>query len=964
VTDAAGAPTPEFGGDIVGVGGNQPLLLHDGDVWLVREGGVDVFGVPVAADGAAGRRRHLARVDPGGLVFGISPRVPLPGPGLLAVGVAGTRLERVPSAALADPAHAAKAVPLAEAWIVGVVNGLVRRTSPHDATLLEPGATSPTLPAGAAAGAGAPLVWIRVEGGTAAFLGEAEAPLAAGDAWWPLTPSAWIGITADARLECVDTATLLQRNAFWPALPGVLGLALTILAVEARQTATAEGAHLAQGVEATDRLLGHAVQGLTAILERPAGDVVVEQVSGDAFLDACALVAAAAGIEIRRGSARAGDADPKNRLSEVARVSRFRTRSVGLEGDWWRRDSGPLLGSRRDGRPVALLPESPTRYVLVDPEDGRRTRVDDRVAGTLADQAVMFYRPLPERDLTVWDIFRFSRRGLGRDALVIFGLGILGGLLGMLTPIATGTIFDTLIPSGDRTRLVQMAMGLVVAALAAGVFDVVRSIALLRVSGKIDGALQAATWDRLLALPVPFFRNYSSGDLATRANAVDAIQQTLTGVVLSSILSALFSLFSLALMFWYEIRLTLVALGLVLVVLVVTTAANYVQLRRQRVLLRIQGAIAGLVLQLINGIDKLRVAGAEPRAFTVWAARFASQRRTEFQARRVAYSVSVFTAAFNVLALLVVFFAVWHWPNPAFDTGTFLSFNAAFGQFMAAVLGMAGAVTSAITVVPLYERARPILTTPPEVDQARVDPGRLKGAIAVTRVSFRYRADGPVVLHELSLEVKPGEFAALVGPSGAGKSTIYRLLLGFDTPLSGTIFYDGQDLAGLDLRAVRRQIGVVLQNGKLLWGSIYQNIVGAAPLTLDEAWEAAREAGLEEDIKAMPMGMQTFIGEGATTFSGGQRQRLMIARAIVGKPRIVLLDEATSALDNETQAIVSDSLARLNTTRLVIAHRLSTIVKADTIHVIEAGRVVESGDYQALMARSGAFAALAARQIA
>jgi ATP-binding cassette subfamily C protein len=638
---------------------------------------------------------------------------------------------------------------------------------------------------------------------------------------------------------------------------------------------------------------------------------------------------------------------------------------VTLDGAWWRQDVGALIAfSRKDGRPVALVPETSTRYLLIDPNAGTRVRVSATIAAKLDPQAVTVYRPLPEEALGVWDLLRFGRRGLGWDFGRLVVLGLLGGLLGLLAPIATGIIFDTLVPSADRARLLQVTLGLVVAAVAGGIFEITRSIASLRISGKMDSALQAATWDRLLTLPVPFFRGYTAGDLSTRANAINAIQQVLTGVVISAVLSAVFSLASLALMFYYEIRLALTALALVVVVVVVTAVAGYLQLRRQRLLLRLQGLIAGIVLQLITGIDKLRVAGAEPRAFARWAGRFAEQRAATFRAGRTAYSVSVFNAGFAPAASLVLFFSVAFWPHPGFGTGTFLSFNAAFGQFMAAVVAMTGAVTGAVSVVPLYERARPILRTRPEVDEGKIDPGPLRGDIEVNRVSFRYREDGPMVLREVSLSIARGEFVALVGPSGAGKTTLFRMLLGFESPAPGTIFFDGQDLAGLDVRAVRRQIGVVLQNGKLLWGSIYQNIVGAAELTMDEAWEAARAAGLADDIAAMPMGMQTFVGEGATTLSGGQRQRLMIARAIVTRPRVILFDEATSSLDNETQALVSQSLAQLNVTRVVIAQRLSTVMRADRIYVIDAGRVVESGSYATLMAANGVFTTLASRQLA
>jgi ATP-binding cassette subfamily C protein len=304
-----------------------------------------------------------------------------------------------------------------------------------------------------------------------------------------------------------------------------------------------------------------------------------------------------------------------------------------------------------------------------------------------------------------------------------------------------------------------------------------------------------------------------------------------------------------------------------------------------------------------------------------------------------------------------------HGANPSIRTGDFLAFLAAYGACQGALLATCVALLNTLSVIPLYEQAKPILVTRPEVDVVKTDPGTLTGDIEVQGVTFRYSSDGPPVLRCLSLHVRPGEFVAFVGPSGSGKSTILRLLLGFESAESGAIYYDGQELAGLDVSAVRRQIGVVLQNGRLLSGDIFSNIVGSAPLALDDAWAAARMAGFADDIQAMPMGMHTVVSEGGGTLSGGQRQRLMIARALVHRPRLLFFDEATSALDNRTQGIVSASLEQLQATRIVVAHRLSTIVSADRICVVERGQIVQNGRYEELIDQPGLFATLARRQI-
>jgi NHLM bacteriocin system ABC transporter ATP-binding protein len=509
-----------------------------------------------------------------------------------------------------------------------------------------------------------------------------------------------------------------------------------------------------------------------------------------------------------------------------------------------------------------------------------------------------------------------------------------------------------------------MTLALVVSALATAVFQITRSIAVLRVGGKIDGAVQAAVWDRLLALPVSFFRRYTVGDLASRSMGIDTIRELFTGNVLTSILAAVFSLFSFGLLFYYSWRLTLLATALVILLLGLTMSLIWLQLRRQREILQLQGKISSLLFGLIGGIAKLRVGGAEQRAFSLWAQRFAEQRRLTMRAQRLANVQATFNATYGVLTTLAIFAMVGLSSEADLPVGEFLAFNVAFGQFLSSAFAMIGVFSSVLVMVPIYERLSPILEEMPEVDTSKAEAGELNGEIEFSHVSFRYQEDGPLILDDVSFRAAPGEFIALVGPSGAGKSTCLRMILGFDRPTSGSIYFDGQDLGSLSLQSVRQQLGVVLQSGRPMVGDIFTNIVGSSSLGINDAWEAARMAGLEEDIKGMPMGMHTVISEGAETFSGGQKQRLLIARAIVHRPRIILFDEATSALDNRTQEIVSRSLESLKTTRIVIAHRLSTIINADRIYVMQNGRVVEAGTYEELLRQDGLFAQLAARQIA
>jgi ATP-binding cassette subfamily C protein len=658
-------------------------------------------------------------------------------------------------------------------------------------------------------------------------------------------------------------------------------------------------------------------------------------------------------------------ADPVN---AIARTSGFRVRTIALKGPWWKMDSGPFLAFLEEGRkPVALLPRAGRRYDLHDPSTNKKTTVTQEVAATLNPFAYVLYRPFPAKKLTIMELLKFAFPVCLREVLIIVLMGIGAGLMGMFAPAATGIVFDRLIPGAERAQLMQMSIFLLVISIATSMFTFARSFAILRLEGKLDTAIQAAVWDRLLGLPVSFFREYSSGDLAQRSLGITTIRQILTGSTMSAIFSGIFSIFSFTLLFYYSWTLALVASGLVLFAFLVITACGVIQVRLQRKLVHISGGISSMLLQFINGLAKFRVSGTERRAFAVWAREFSKKKQIATKARRAQNFLTVFASVFPLLCLCTIFY--FHQQFLAMPgltkitTGDFAAFFGAFAQFLSSMLLLSAAIVGAVGVVPAYERARPIFHTLPEVTEAMASPGKLTGAIEISHITFRYKEDTPAVLHDVSLAIRAGQFVAIVGASGSGKSTLLRLLLGFDKPESGAIYYDGQDLAGVDVQEVRRQMGVVLQTSRPVSGSIFQNIVGSAPLTVENAWEAARLAGIEQDIRQMPMGLHTQISDGGGGISGGQRQRLMIARAIAGRPRILLFDEATSALDNQTQAIVSRSLESLRATRVVIAHRLSTIMHADCIYVLDKGKIVQSGTYQELIEQEGIFSDLARRQM-
>lgn len=693
-----------------------------------------------------------------------------------------------------------------------------------------------------------------------------------------------------------------------------------------------------------------------------------EIVSDNLLFKACVAVGKAKKISIQPSVAlKKGNAQSKDPLGDIARASQIRTRTIILKDNWWQEDNGALLAYREDnGQPVALLPVSPVKYKLYDPADNSLVMVNRAVAETLQAQAVTFYRPLPDKIAGYKDLLRYIADGIWKaDAVTVLAMGLLGGLLGALTPVVTGIIFDSVIPDGERRLLSQIGFLLMAIALANFAFALTRSFALHRIEGRTEADLQAAIWDRLLSLPVPFFRDYTAGELAGRAMGISAIRSILSGAVTNSLISGIFAVFYLILLFYYSGKLALIATAIVVIIMAVSLLFGYLQIRYERQLIDLNNTLAGKVFGLLTGVSKIKTSGAEKRAFHQWAKDFSQVRKVTYRKETLGNKMAVFNAVANIVATGIIFFALLKVKGVNLGAGKFIAFQAAFSSYLGAMLEISGIILQLNVIKPLYERIKPILETQPEFNQEKMDPGELQGNIEVSHVSFRYHPEGPLILDDVVMEIKQGDYVAIVGASGSGKSTLFRLLLGFEKAESGQIFYDQHDLENVDIRAIRRQLGVVLQSGQLMYGSIFDNIVAANPgLTIDDAWQAARLAGMEDDIKSMPMGMHTMVSEDGGTLSGGQRQRLLIARAIISNPKIIFFDEATSALDNKTQRIVSESLAGLGATRVVIAHRLSTIVNCNKIFVMDKGRIVEQGSYEELYAQGGLFTQLVKRQLA
>ena len=927
-------------------------LAGEPRVWLVQMGAVDLF-LAARSPVGSGVRRHAFRVEAGSVFASVEDC----SVDWIAVPTADTQIVELDSTELAsiyESDHWAT-------WIRQVATLIIDKRNPVIVIRLDQTGDM-TLDGTQLIGGNGSLRWLSVVEGELAVGGMPEVRLTPGMVPFPFSDDLWFTVKPGSRIRIEDAADQFISTRF-----GHLTTAASIahclhdanmLRAEQTKIEWRRSAHREAELLAADSF--------ASVLHRQRRSQPTQSAEKDPLLEAIGIIARHQRITFREPTTLPPAGLPiAVRVTRVLRDSGLLWRRVLLDDAWWRKDVGSFLVIRSsDSAPLVVEPLGRHGYVLFDPTSGERIPVNAATMDILEDKGIFLSRPFPETELTGRKLLSFGLSGRRGDVWAVLLIGLALGIISLLTPLITSSIVGDIIPNAAFNQLGQYTFLLVSMTLSAGLFGLAQALMMVRLSGHLDSTLQGALWDRIMRLPAGFFRSYTAGDLANRAMGINTINSTLTSVTLTAILNGIFASLNFFLMLWYTWKLSLVALLIVLISLLVAFGLTMWQLTWQRRFIDSQGQLTGLVLQLIGGINKLRVAHAEPRAFSVWAAAYSEQNRLNLKAQGLDNALTVFNSMIPTLSAIILFITIAAVLG-TISIGNFLAFNAAFTQFFTGVVGLTAAIGNSVNVVPLYRRARPILDALPEVNATKQVPGDLLGRITLDHVSFAYEKNGRPTLDDITLNIAPGEFIAIVGPSGAGKSTLLRLLMGFERPTEGIITYDNKDLEALDVQAVRQQLGVVMQNSQIMPGNIFQNITGNYPdMTAKDAWEAAEMAGLDEDIKAMPMGMETFITEGAATISTGQRQRLMIARAIVRRPRILIFDEATSALDNRTQAIVTASLTRLNATRIVIAQRLSTIVDADRIIVVDRGRIQQSGTYSQLMAEPGLFTDLVTRQLA
>lgn len=653
--------------------------------------------------------------------------------------------------------------------------------------------------------------------------------------------------------------------------------------------------------------------------------------------------------------------DLEEQLEYLLHPSGIMRRNVNLEGKWYRDAVGAFLGTLKTGATVALLPHKISGYTYHDYETGKTVKLNKKTAALLQTQAICFYKPLPLKKLSVKDLLIYIG-GLQTvtDYCMVGAATLAVTLVGMLWPMLNSVLFSDIAGYGNVQMLVAFGAMMVAVTVAQALFGTVKSMMLERLQTKTTAAAEAALMMRVLSLPAQFFKQYSAGELSSRVRSVSNLCNLLYNVVLTTLFTSLFSLVYVTQVFHYAPALVVPALLITFVTVVFSLVSSLVQMKLSKRIMEVSAKESGLIYSFIMGIQKLKLAGAEKRAFARWAALYREKAALSYNPPAFIKLNSVIATCITMVGAVVLYRMA---ATSGVSVADYFAFNVAYGMVSGAFLSLSGLALQVADIDPILRMVQPILETVPEVSNYKKILSRIYGTIELCNVSFRYTSTTPLIVDNLSLKIKAGEYVALVGQTGCGKSTLQRLLLGFETPQKGSIYYDGEDISTVDLKSLRQLIGVVMQSGRLFTGDIFSNIVIAAPwLTLDDAWKAAELAGIAQDIRNLPMGMNTIISEGGGGISGGQRQRLMIARAIVAKPRILLLDEATSALDNLTQKIVVESLASLKCTRIVIAHRLSTIRQCDRILMLDGGRIIEEGNYDQLLQKNGHFAQLVKHQ--
>lgn len=654
--------------------------------------------------------------------------------------------------------------------------------------------------------------------------------------------------------------------------------------------------------------------------------------------------------------------DFEERIEYMCRTGGVMHRTVRLEPGWYKDAFGAYLGKLKNGEVVALLPRTSGGYFYQDPFTGKNVKLNKTTEKALDDRAELFYPALPARSLEIKEFIRFLLKSLDKgDILKVIVSSVISALVGLLPAFASALAYGEVAPSGQSRLILPIAGLLLGVSVGTLLFKMNKNLVMNRIAIKIGDFAEAAVFSRVLLLPTSFFKDYSAGNLSTRINNIWRMIHSMVEAILGGGLTVVLSVVYFGQIIYYASSLLLIAILIIAAQILVITLILRQLLKMEVEAVEANTGASGTVTTLLRGIQKIKLAGAEDRAFSKWAGKYSRYANASFNRPKYLYCLDAFVGLIGMLGVLGIYMKAM---STGFSTANFMAFNTAFGQINASIILFTGMIASMVRSFPKFEQLSPILKAVPECDDEKPSIKDVDGSIEVNGLSFRYTDEMPWVIDNISFSIKKGEYVAIVGRSGCGKSTLMRLLLGFELPSAGNIMYGEYDLSRINLRSLRQKgISMVMQDAQLLKGDIFENITLSNPnATLEDAWEAAEIAGIANDIRNMPMGMSTLVSEGGGGVSGGQRQRLIIARAVCSRRKIMILDEATSALDNITQQAVAESLNKLECTRIAIAHRLSTVQHCDRILVLDKGRICEEGTYEELIEKNGVFAELVKKQ--
>lgn len=816
------------------------------------------------------------------------------------------------------------------------------------------------------------VIWIKIEKGSLVINGDEQVVLGVQDGSFPVPKHFNLTAIEDVELTIKTTGDVLKSENVWVCLEKFQDMLIRILELEKEVRTKSSKLQILSDIALEKRLIDESCNALASVLS--TSEPLSIMGSGDPILKACQLIGKELQVTVNPMNLSVDLDTDKEKITEICEKCHMSFRQVKLSADHFEQDCGPLLAYYKDSKdPIVILPISATKYITINTATGEEGPLDITHFDKFSGEGYTFYKELPDPPKG-FKLFKFVFEKRYLDILTVLGVSIFSAVISLYSPLAMGWIFDKAVPNHNNKFLYQLCVGLVMVGVGSAMCSLTRSFAMLRLEGKLSNKMQSAMWSRLLRLRLPFFRKYSAGDLYQRISAVDEIRTILGAHTLNTLISSFFSILYFGVMLYRSPMLSVVMLVPIFMTLFIYVIVVAMTIKRELTILNTQADIYGFFVQIVDAIKKIRVLNAENRAFSKWAEMFAKKKKVELELMAIHNWLTVSHTGITSIGSLMMYFMVMMFLQKAMEThtmgvsqmtqiGEFLSFSAAYGAFAGSIYAVGGAILSVLTdIIPRWQRAKYVLEEEPEIRNLDFRSVKIHGNISLEKVNFRYNERMPMFLKNIDIKIKEGSFIAFIGESGSGKSTLVRLLLGFEQPTSGRICYDEKELNYFDITSLRRQVGAVLQHGAILGGTFRDNITCSRSFTDKEIMDVLELCCLRDDLEHLPMRLETIFPAGGGTLSQGQRQKILIARALIGRPNVLILDDVMGALDEQTQEKIKKNLDDQNVTRIIISPKVSTIANADCIYVLEHGMITQCGNYEQLIAQEGFFKKLVKNQ--